>query len=257
MPSCPPLIVEDRSRIEEARRIAARFRLPLVETNAKSHSFILVLTGRRLELRTPPADGYGPIFVEFATGAAGYRHRHGGGRSQAIARAVGLRRGKTPRTLDATAGLGRDAFALACLGCPVTLVERSAPIAALLADALERAQRSLEVSSIARRMRLLWGDGVDVLGKLGSHEWPEVIYLDPMYPERKGRGLAKKEMRVLRRLVGEDTDAPALLAASLRVARARVVVKRPIGAPSLSGPLPSLTINSAATRYDIYLPAQR
>ena len=41
-----------------------------------------------------------------------------------IARAIGLNSPTAPHVLDATAGLGGDAFVLASLGCPVTMVER-------------------------------------------------------------------------------------------------------------------------------------
>ncbi|WP_372993823.1 class I SAM-dependent methyltransferase [Sulfitobacter sp.] len=39
-----------------------------------------------------------------------HRLRFGGGRGQDLAKAMGLRGGKTPRIIDAISGLGRDSF---------------------------------------------------------------------------------------------------------------------------------------------------
>ena len=51
--------------------------------------------------------------VDFVGGSVGHRLRFGGGRGQDLAKAMGLRSGKTPTVIDATAGLGRDSFLLA------------------------------------------------------------------------------------------------------------------------------------------------
>ena len=69
-------------------------------------------------------DGKTKISVDFVSGANAHRHKFGGGKGQAIAKAAGLNKGATPSVLDATAGMGKDAFVLASLGCNVTLVER-------------------------------------------------------------------------------------------------------------------------------------
>ena len=48
----------------------------------------------------------GKLRVDFVCGAVAHRLRFGGGRGQALAKAMGLRAGKTPSVIDATAGLG-------------------------------------------------------------------------------------------------------------------------------------------------------
>ena len=88
-----------------------------------------------------------------------------------------------------------------------------------------------------------------------SGEAPDVIYLDPMYPEHGTNALPHKEMRWLRELVGEDTDADALLAPALLLARKRVVVKRPLKAPDLAGVAPHHRHRGRAVRFDVYLPS--
>ena len=193
----------------------------------------------------------GAVRVDFVEGAVAHRRLFGGGTGQMIAKAVGVQPGVRPQVLDATAGLGRDAFVLASLGCAMTLIERQPLIAALLEDGLARARQSVEVAPIAAQMRLLQGNAIELLSAW-TDEAPQVIYLDPMFPHRDKSALVKKEMRLFRPLVGDDLDAPALLAAALALASHRVVVKRPRKAPCIEGAKPSYVLEGKSSRYDIY-----
>lgn len=193
----------------------------------------------------------GPVRVDFVEGAAAHRRLFGGGSGQMIAKAVGIQSGVRPQVLDATAGLGRDAFVLASLGCTVTLVERQPLIAALLEDGLARAARDPEVAPIVARMRLICGNAVEIL-QTWAETPPQVVYLDPMFPHRDKSALVKKEMRLFRPLVGDDLDAPALLAAALALASHRVVVKRPRKAPCIDAARPSHQLDGKSSRYDVY-----
>jgi 16S rRNA (guanine1516-N2)-methyltransferase len=161
-----------------------------------------------------------------------------------IAKAVGIQSGVRPVVLDATAGLGRDAFLLAQLGCHVTLIERHPLIGALLADGMGRARLDEEVGPIVQRMDLRLGNAIEIIQEW-SGEPPQVIYLDPMFPHRDKRALVKKEMRVFRPLVGDDDDAALLLAAALALATHRVVVKRPRKAPNVDGGLPGYALEES------------
>ena len=253
-PPLPPAVSADDPALRpEAQRLAAALGLALLEPGQPPPRLLLALTARRLELRDTTGDD-GPVHADFLTGKAGFRRRHGGMR-QPIARAVGLHRGPPPRVLDATPGLGRDAFVLACLGCRVHLVERSPVVAALLADAMQRAAADPEVAAIlAAGMRLTTADACRFMADSTTEaERAEVVCLDPMYPHRDKSALVKKEMRRLRALVGDDDDAPALLAAALAHATRRVVVKRPRLAPPLAGKKPHWTIPGRTTRFDVYL----
>jgi 16S rRNA (guanine1516-N2)-methyltransferase len=239
----------------QAAALARELELPLLADSDNSQfAYLLVLTPERLELRAQGAAAPGPVYADFIQGPLAYRRRFGGGRQQPLAKAVGLKKGLNPRVLDATAGLGRDAFVLACLGCTVQLVERSPIIAALLRQGLERAAQDPEIGAWVReRLNLIVADSSVFMANLDEAQRPEVVYLDPMYPQRSKSALVKKAMRLLRAVAGEDEDAPVLLAAALRCARRRVVVKRPRLAPSLEGPKPSLSIMAKNTRFDVYL----
>ncbi len=216
--------------------------------------FALVLTESRLELRKLDEPKLGAVYVDFVEGAVAHRRKFGGGRGQSIAKAVGLKSGAMPTVVDATAGLGRDAFVLASLGCKVTLIERSPVVAALLQDGLTRAAQDPEIGPWVReRMQLLQGPAVETL--LALTERPEVIYLDPMFPHKQKSALVKKEMRVFQSLVGADLDADALLPAALRMADKRVVVKRPDYAGWLNEHKPSMAIETKSNRFDVYVMA--
>jgi 16S rRNA (guanine1516-N2)-methyltransferase len=242
-----------------ADELALELDLPRCEPPCSEYSHILIYSSApvaaRLELRATYKDAPGPVYVDFVGGTLGFRTRHGNRNKEPLARAIGLKGRTLPAILDATAGLGRDAFILAALGCRVTLVERSPLIAALLRDGLARALAADNTRAIAERMQLHGGDAVTIMDRVAEHERPDVIYLDPMYPHRSKSALVKKEMRVVRALVGEDVDAPQLLEAALRAARKRVVVKRPRPAPALPGIAPSHSLLGSTTRFDVYVRA--
>jgi len=196
----------------------------------------------------------GNVHIDFVHGKLGHRRQFGGGRGQAIAKAIGMKSGANPTVVDATAGLGRDAFILASLGAQVTMIERSPILAALLEDGLNRMATEPELADIANtQLRLVHADAREwLLQQASTDDRPEVIYLDPMYPHRSKSALVKKEMRALRALVGDDEDSALLLQAARQCATKRVVVKRPKGAPLVGDAKPSGNVQSKNTRYDIY-----
>ena len=174
----------------------------------------------------------GALRVDFVTGAVAHRLRFGGGRGQDLAKAMGLRAGKTPKIVDATAGLGRDSFLLASLGAEVTMIERSDVMHGLLQDGMARARQEGGIfGTILSRMTLLHGDAKALLPKLKA----EAILIDPMHPPRKTSALVKRELRQVREIVGTDEDAVALMQVALRHARQRVVLKWPAKAAPMPG----------------------
>jgi 16S rRNA (guanine1516-N2)-methyltransferase len=191
------------------------------------------------------------FIIDFVGGAVGHRLRSGEGRGQALAKAAGLKNGKTPAIVDATAGLGRDAFLLASLGAEVTLIERSPDMHALLKDAIARADAEGGIyREIVSRMTLLHGDSRVLIPTLS----PEVIVIDPMHPPRQNTALVKKEMRVLRELVGADPDQNELMEVALAHAKRRVVLKWPARAEPMPGiKKPSHQLLGKTTRYDVFM----
>lgn len=240
---------------DKAKKLAKQWQLPYLGDIAaiKNHpemAFALQVNMQRLELCKLDEPKLGAICVDFVDGATAHRRKFGGGRGQDIAKAVGLKHGFTPNVLDATAGLGRDAFVLATLGCNVTMMERMPIVASLLADGLERAALSAEVNDITERMNLIHASSIE---NMTLAQQPDVIYLDPMYPHREKSAAVKKEMRVFQSLVGEDLDADNLLEPALALAKYRVVVKRPSYAPPLNNKKPSTSIKMKKNRFDVYV----
>ncbi|KOO02932.1 class I SAM-dependent methyltransferase [Vibrio nereis] len=252
------LICEDPNQNEQLETIAQRWGL----THCQDSEFALVLTPQRLELRKTDEPKLGAIYVDLIGGAVGHRRKFGGGKGQAIAKAAGLNKGATPTILDGTAGLGRDAFVLASLGCKVQMVERHPVVAALLDDGLERAKQDEEIGGwVSERMSLLHASShtaLDDLAQDKSFTKPDVVYLDPMYPHpenKKKSALVKKEMRVFQSLVGADLDADNLLEPALALATKRVVVKRPDYANWLAEHKPTMAIETKKNRFDVYVKA--
>lgn len=218
----------------------------------------LIVDGNRLSLQQGGKKAPGPVSVDFVSGASAHRRKYGGGKGQSIAKAVGISSAYKPSVLDATAGLGRDAFVLATLGCQVTLIERHPVVYLLLKSGLQCAQGEEEIADIMARMQLLQGNSIELLENWfdqGSVQ-PDVVYLDPMFPHSKASAEAKKEMKLFRSLVGADLDEDELWAQADQIARCRVVVKRPAKAPPLAGRAPSYVLAGKANRFDIYAKAK-
>ena len=180
-----------------------------------------------------------------------HRLKYGKGRGQNLAKAVGFKFNKNRTIIDATAGLGYDAFILASLGANVTLIERSEKIYDLLKTAISEAQLyGGEISKIVNRMNLLFGDSKDILPNIA----PEVILIDTMYKDRKKSALVKNDMRLVREVVGSDSDHVELINVALNNASKRVVIKQPRYAETLDNIKGcSHQILGKTIRYDVYV----
>lgn len=254
---------DDAALVERAGELAARLGLPLGDAG----ELVLVCQQRGLALRVRHSDD--PILAQCKPLVNDWRaidvaSPMGRSLKQPLLKAVGVHKGDVyrPRIVDATAGLGEDAWLLACFGCRVTAIERHPVIFALLEDGLARMMPTHQQP--ASRLSIMHANAQAVL-----HQWaaaasadvdagddedrPQVVYLDPMFPP--GRKTAeRKPLRILRQLAGDDTDSETLLALACRVAGRRVVVKRPRHAAPLAGNrAPSLTFAGKSVRYDVYL----
>ena len=252
---------------EKLDKLSKQTALPLLSPNIQA-DYCLHISTEFLELRKiilseknkkPKIES---IHVDFVNGKSQHRRLQGGGKGQDIAKAIGLHKIKTPKVLDLTAGMGGDAFVLASLGAEVTMVERNPIVHALLNDALDRVKLSADsdLQDIVNRMMLINKSALDVLESLAESDesnLPDVIYLDPMFPERSKSAQVKKEMQFFHDIVGDDIDSEELLIKALYLAKKRIVVKRPRLAVKLTEAFqPDFLISGKSTRYDIYLPKQ-
>lgn len=235
----------------EAAALAETLGLPLCEHESAPDDAVFVTpTAAGLELRSGDALDRPGVRVDFGARAihAGRAARAGhASANQPLRRAVG--RGQL-RVVDATAGFGDDTCLLASFGHSVTAIERSPVVAALLRDGLERALATASLAEAAARIELIEGDACALLGDISPP--PDVIYIDPMYPaERRKSALPRRAIQLLRQVVGDDADAPALLRAAMATAAPRIVVKRPLRAGPLAGK-PSHSRIGKLVRYDVY-----
>ena len=180
------------------------------------------------------------------------RIRHDRLGRELLVKAARIKGEAAPTAFDATAGLGEDSLLLAAAGFEVTMCESDPVIAALLADALERAAADADLAAVAGRMRLVTGDSVAVLPELGRPV--DVVYLDPMFPARTKSAAVKKKFQLLHRLESPCANEAELMDAALVVRPRKVVVKRPIKAPVLAGVRPSHSVSGKAVRYDVIVP---
>ena len=154
------------------------------------------------------------------------------------------------KAIDATAGMGEDAFLLAAQGYEVTLYEQNPVIAILLKDALRRARKHPVLKEIAARMKLVEGNSVECMRKLLDPV--DVIYLDPMFPARQKSSLINKKLQLIQKLEPPCSAETDLFDAAIQADPEKIIVKRPLKSEFLAGRKPSYTLNGKAIRYDCY-----
>jgi 16S rRNA (guanine1516-N2)-methyltransferase len=203
-----------------------------------------------LQLRDLSQPKLKPLIVDFLSDTLTYRRKHGLSKTQVFAKAIGVTARGGLTVLDTTAGMGVDSFFLACLDCKVTAIERSPVIFELLQDGLRRAREDKEIGPwIDDYLQFVHANAIEYMN--GLNEKPQVIYVDPMFPDMEERSaLPKKEMQIFRKLLGADLDTKLLFETALRSAGERVVVKRPSEAEPIGEPTHSFEGKTA--RYDLY-----
>jgi 16S rRNA (guanine1516-N2)-methyltransferase len=235
----------------QAERLAERLGvacIPLDQQNG--YDYLLLYTPHYLGLLNPKEPRTTPLFIDFLSGKMRYRRQHASLRNEYLAKAMGKKPHQHPRILDATAGLGRDSFILASLGYQLTSVERSPILHALLEDAIARGKKDASTCDIMSRINLILHDSASYILENDDYD---IIYLDPMFPERQKSASAKKELVILQNLLEIDENAHELLSISLKKAKWRVVVKRPRLALPLANHKPSFSLTGSSSRFDIYL----
>lgn len=176
--------------------------------------------------------------IDLTTG--NYRHRQQFHSKEPLLKAIKIN-GKLPnRVFDMTAGVLKDTFLMHSRGIEVSCVERNPLLYTLQQHAIAHAGVDIN---------LYFGNAVDYLANIEC----DLIYIDPMYPLSKKSALVKKDMQILHNIVGQDNDADLLLLAAFNHP-ARIVVKRPVGAPFLAEQKANFSSQLGNTRYDIYLP---
>ncbi len=149
---------------------------------------------------------------------------------------------------DATAGLGEDSFLLAAAGHCVTLYEQDSIIFSLLFDALKRAYEDERTKDIVKRMTVFNGDSIERMKNF--REPPDIIYLDPMFPERQKTALVKKKFQLIHNIEKPCDNEEELLNTAINANPRKIIIKRPVKGEYLAGIKPGYSLTGKAVRYD-------
>ncbi len=233
--------------LEKATLLSSRLGIPIsTGERVPPGEFRITLFQNSVELWDEHSKKHGmPInfkSTDLRTGSGSLSHK------QPLAKAIGR---STQTILDATAGLGHDAFLLACLGWSVHAVERHPIIFTLLNESLLSTREDDRIKTVlCDRLHIYNQDAISWMSDTNNPA-VDVIYLDPMFDERRSSALPKKPAQILRRIVGHDTDNQELFNCAIEHATNKVVVKRSDHDPPLAGK-PSHSYKGKIVRYDVY-----
>ena len=152
--------------------------------------------------------------------------------------------------VDATAGMGEDSLLIAACGYDVTLHEQNPVVALLLKDAVRRAKKIPELKEIASRMHVVEGNSIELLSN--RLDPVDVIYLDPMFPERQKSSLINKKLQLIQKMEAPCSEEDELFDAAIKAGPSKIIVKRPLKSPYLAGRKPNYSLEGKAIRYDCY-----
>ncbi len=230
---------------ETAARIRARFS---ADENAP---LLLHLNADGLSLRTNDGAANGPVLHgDFTRMLPRLKQNNLAG--ELLVRAARIKNADHALTaLDATAGLGEDSLLLAAAGFHVKLFERNPVIYELLRDTVRRAAQEPALAEIVGRMELFHGDSVDAMAALSDA--PDVILLDPMFPERQKSALVKKKLQMIQKLEIPCLDEATLLRTAMLARPKKLIVKRPPKGPFLAGVKPDHALTGKAVRFDCFV----
>ena len=126
---------------------------------------------------------------------------------------------------------------------------------------MDRAAGDPALATAVTRMRLHAGEDsiaglrhtAELIGQ-GELTAPDVVYLDPMFPERTKSAAVKKKFQLLHHLEQPCAAEETLVEAALAARPRKVVIKRPVKGPLLAGVKPSYQLAGKAVRYDVLVP---
>lgn len=141
----------------------------------------------------------------------------------------------------------------------------------------ERAEMAPKLPEAVSKKRLIKDDSVGMMIKLSEdtgccadnvvtadsrnneQDWsiegdtarpPDIILLDPMFPERQKSGLVKKKFQLIHNLECPCNDEKEMLEAAMAAEPKKIIIKRPLKGPYLAGVKPSYSLTGKSIRYD-------
>jgi 16S rRNA (guanine1516-N2)-methyltransferase len=246
-------VLREPSGETHANDLAKRLELPLVSAMAEDDCLYLCPGQNGIFLRYPKDNIQ--LRLDFTQGRLFHRLKQPD-KKQMVIKAMGTPTVNGIHILDGTAGFGEDSMLLAAYGYRVTMNERSAIVGAILDDALSRAMAVEGFENFD--IQFVPQDVFEYLDKMPTDEFPDIVYLDPLFPKRSKTAKVKKKMQLIRLILEASpceqhySDA-GLLELAMKRAKNRVVIKRPRKAQPFADTNPSHQIVGKTSRFDVYL----
>lgn len=237
------LYVDKNANIEEAKSIAKRLNIEIITNNKENFDILLSMDENGLALVSENMKLYGDFSKSIK------RIKQSNLQNEMLIHAAKIKGKKENLTaLDATAGLGEDSILLAAYGYTVELYEKNPIIAELLKDAMERAKKISELKDIIERMKVHNEDSIIAMQKIQFN--PDIILLDPMFPERTKSALIKKKFQILHKIENPCSDENELLSSAIKANPKKIIIKRPLKGEYLAGIKPDYSLKGNSIRYD-------
>jgi 16S rRNA (guanine1516-N2)-methyltransferase len=240
--------------VQFLKELSCKLNLPIIETynwEEFEHCFQWNEGKKRITLVDNSTYSTPGVYFDLVSEYQYHLRKNYSLKKEPLAKALGLSKNKDQLIFDATCGSGKDALLMLSFGARVKAFERSPIVAALIYDALRVCAGHPEISDHFKDRFEFVNDDFIALD-FSKETRPDVVYLDPMYPEKKKKSaLPRKEMVLFRKIVGDDADSNELFEVALKLATKRVVVKRALHAPLLANN-PTATYKGKSTRYDMY-----
>lgn len=237
------LYVDKNANIEKAKKIAERLNIEIITNNKEKFDILLSMDESGLALVSDNMKLYGDFSKSIK------RIKQNNLQKEMLIHAVKIKGEKENLiAIDATAGLGEDSILLAAYGYNVELYEKNPIISELLKDAMERAEKISELKDIIGRMKVHNEDSIIAMQNLKYK--PDIILLDPMFPERTKSALIKKKFQILHKIENPCSDENEMLSSAIKANPKKLVIKRPLKGEYLAGVKPDYSLKGSSIRYD-------
>ena len=237
------LYVDKNANIEKAKKIAERLNIEIITNNKEKFDILLSMDESGLALVSDNMKLYGDFSKSIK------RIKQNNLQKEMLIHAVKIKGEKEKLiAIDATAGLGEDSILLAAYGYNVELYEKNPIISELLKDAMERAEKISELKDIIGRMKVHNEDSIIAMQNLKYK--PDIILLDPMFPERTKSALIKKKFQILHKIENPCSDENEMLSSAIKANPKKLVIKRPLKGEYLAGVKPDYSLKGSSIRYD-------
>ncbi len=247
----PCFLCNDLSCTDDELKLVKKYNLQICDSVKDSNSFVFGAKNGALCMYRPCDGVKNGIFFDWKKQWKYHMKQNYAIRKEPLAKALGLRGDRLFNVWDFTCGTGKDSLLILSFGAKISAFERNSAISLLIRDALRVAKSDSALDAVLEsRFDFYSADVIDKQTVL-PEKLPSVIYIDPMYPEKKKSAKSRKEMEFFKEIIGFDNDEKDLFKRASELVK-RVVVKRPLHGGYICGK-PGISFKGKSTRYDVYI----